>query len=162
MKPDREKLLDEVLGESSSPGFKESLLQHTLQEVHRRKRVRRLNRAVLAVAIVAAVPLMVWKFSAPSPVLVVPPPPFGIVTTQPLPREMLVETRPGSVAFIASSTASVAYVRTGDAKNLFQEINDEQLLSLLAGRPAALVRSGPKQAELIFLHPGDEQGFRVP
>src|SRR5207249_4666602 len=115
--------------------------------------------------LVAAVPLLLWRFSSPSPwppEAIVQQPPFGIVTTQPLPREMFVETRPGSVTFIASSPATVAYVETGDAKSLFQEITDEQLFSLLAGRPAALVRSGQKQAELIFLHPEDEQGSRVP
>jgi hypothetical protein len=165
MKPDREKLLDEVLGECAPPGFKESLLQHTLLQVRRRSLVRRLNRTLLAMAVVAAVPLLLWKFSSPPPR---PPqavrqqPPFGIVTTRPLPRGMIVQTRSGTLPFIASSAATVAYVETGDAKDLFQEITDEQLFSLLAGRPAALVRSGPNQAELIFLHPEDQQGFRVP
>src|SRR5438093_13229523 len=124
MKPDREKLLDDVLNEASSANLKESLWQHTLQQVHRRSRARKLNRALLAVAVVAAVPLLLWKFSSPPPrpQAVVQLPPFGTVTSQPLPRGMIVETRPGSVTFIASSPTTVAYVETGDAKNLFQEI----------------------------------------
>ncbi|HEY2952163.1 MAG TPA: hypothetical protein VGK40_06255, partial [Verrucomicrobiae bacterium] len=76
-----------------------SLLQHTLLQVRRRSRARKLNRALLAVAVVAAVPMLLWKFSSPPPrppQAVVPQPPFGIVTTQPLPREMIVKTRPGS------------------------------------------------------------------
>ena len=44
---------------------------------------------------------------------------------------------------------------------MFREIDDEQLLALLAGKPAALVRRGPNQVELIFLNPEDEKGFPV-
>ena len=162
--PDRERLLDDVLDEAAPPGFKESLLQHTLQHVRRRNRVRRLNRALLAIAVVATVPLLLWKFSFPPPPprTTVKEPPFGIVTSQPMPREMIVETRPGSIAVITSSAAAVAYVETGEVKDLFKEITDEQLLSLMAGHPVALVRSGPNQAELIFLNPEDQEGFPIP
>src|ERR1051326_4550144 len=129
MKSDREKLLDEVLGESA-PGFKESLLQHTLKQVRHRGRVRRLNRALAALALLAVVPLSIWKFSSPlRPPTTAPPPPFGLVTTQPLPREMIVQTRPGSIPFITTSAAGLAYIETGEAKNLFQEITDEQLFA---------------------------------
>ena len=40
-------------------------------------------------------------------------------------------------------------------------INDDELLALVASRPAALVRLGPHSEQLFFVNPEDEKGFPV-
>jgi hypothetical protein len=40
-------------------------------------------------------------------------------------------------------------------------LDDEELLSLVAGRPAALVRAASGRAELVFADPSDAGGFPV-
>jgi hypothetical protein len=52
-------------------------------------------------------------------------------------------------------------VESGSIKDPFREINDDQLLALVEGRPAALVRQGLHQAELLFLNPEDTHGYPV-
>jgi len=42
-----------------------------------------------------------------------------------------------------------------------ENLQDLELLALVAGRPAALVRQGPHQAELLFVNPEDTNGFPV-
>jgi len=74
---------------------------------------------------------------------------------------MVIRTGPGSVVVVASSPRTFLLVETGSIKDPFRDINDEQLLALVAGRPAALVRPGPHQAELLFVNPEDTNGFPV-
>jgi len=38
-------------------------------------------------------------------------------------------------------------------------IDDDELLSLVGSRPAALVRLGPDTEELVFVNPEDWKGF---
>ena len=76
-------------------------------------------------------------------------------------ERMVAAAQPGSVAVVASSLKTFLLVETGSIKDPFQEINDEQLLALAGGRPVALVRQGPHQAELLFLNPEDTNGFPV-
>ena len=74
---------------------------------------------------------------------------------------MVVETKPGMVSVVVSSASTFALVETGRSRSQFREIDDEGLLAFMQGKPVALVRHGPNQAELIFLNPEDEKGFRV-
>ena len=62
---------------------------------------------------------------------------------------------------VTSSSATFGLVEPSSIKDPFQEIDDEQLLALVGGRPAALVRQGPHQAELLFLNPEDTNGFPI-
>ncbi len=71
------------------------------------------------------------------------------------------QSKPDSVAVVTSSPTTFVMVETGAIKDPFTEITDEQLLAFAAGRPAALVRQGPHQAELLFLNPEDTNGFTV-
>jgi hypothetical protein len=160
MKSNRQQLLEDVLEEAGSPVFKEVLWQQTLEQVRCLSRARRRNRVLLAVAVMAVAPLFPWRLIIPP--TQVQPLPYGIVRSQALPAAMIAETKPGTIPVITSSSAAVAVVETGPAKDLFREIGDEQLLALLAGRPAALVRQGPGQASLLFLNPQDQNGFPAP
>ena len=62
---------------------------------------------------------------------------------------------------VSSSAKTVVLVETGSIKDPFREINDEQLLALVGKRPAALVRHGTHEAELLFVNPEDTNGFPV-
>ena|SRR5438477_9451780 len=155
-------LLDDVLTEGVSAEFRNELLERTLRQVRRRKHVRQLNQTLLAATLSAGLLLTVWKAYFPSshsakselPVL-------DVVTSRPVAPSMIVETEIGAISLIRSSDADLAVVHSQFGEGLFQEINDQELLALLAGRPAALVREAPGHAELLFLDPDDAQGFPV-
>ena len=74
---------------------------------------------------------------------------------------MVVETKRGMVRVVLSSDSTFEMVETGRSRSQFREIDDEGLLAFMQGKPVALVRHGPNQAELIFLNPEDEKGFQV-
>ena len=155
-------LLDDVLTEAVSPEFRNELLERTLHQVRRRKRVRRLNQGLLTVALSFGVLLAVWKAYFPSSHPTRSElPALDVVTSRPVAPSMIVETGIGAVSLISSSDAHLAVVHSQFGEGLFQEIDDQQLLALLAGRPVALVREAPGRAELLFLDPEDAQGFPV-
>ena len=68
-----------------------------------------------------------------------------IVTTQPV--------RPGQ---LVASFAGANIVRTTLTSGRYREIGDDELLALASPRPAALVRHGPHEAELILIDLADE------
>jgi hypothetical protein len=75
-------------------------------------------------------------------------PASAIVVTQPFPTDQLV-----------ASVATVEMIQTSSGN--FRVINDDELLALVAARPAALVRLGPHSEQLVFVNPEDEKGFPV-
>ena len=155
-----DQFLSDVFGEPEE--FRDALLAQTLRQVRRRRIFRRCRQGFTAVAGVVAVAVVCWRTFQPTPLrLPAKAPDLVVIRSQPLPPSMIVETRPDGLTEVASSSATYALVETGAAKRLFREIDDEQLLALLAGKPAALVRRGPNQVELIFLNPEDEKGFPV-
>ena len=154
-------LLEDVLAEAAPTDFERALLDGTLRAVRRRRRMRRWNRGPAAAGVFALIAIVAWRVLWPAASVKTVRPTLRIVSTQPLPASMIVETRPGSVAVVASSLKTFLLVETGSIKDPFQEINDEQLLTLAGGRPVALVRQGPHQAELLFLNPEDTNGFPV-
>jgi len=90
-----------------------------------------------------------------------PIPKFAAVSFRSLTPCVLVETKPGGVETVASSVGTVVIVETATIKDAPKEITDEELLALVARRPAVLVRQSPHQAELLFLHAEDQNGFPV-
>ena len=155
-------LLDDVLAEGVSPEFRNELLERTLHQVRRRKRVRQLNQALLAATLSVGLVLAVWKVYFPSSHSAKSElPALDVVTSHPVAPSMIVETGIGKVSLIRSSDAHLAVVHSQFGEGLFQEINDQELLALLAGRPVALVREAPGRAELLFLDPEDARGFPV-
>ena len=166
MNPDLERhgLLDDVLAEAAPADFERALLEGTLRAVRRRRRTRQLTRGLAVVGAFAAIVVAVWNALWPFSSVKAVRPALNIVRSQPLPPSMIVRTRPGSVAVVISSPKTFALIETGSIKDPFREIDDEQLLGLTGGRPVALVRHGPHQAELLFLNlnPEDKNGFPVP
>ena len=163
MKPESEQnsLLDDVLSEAAPADFERALLDGTLRAVRHRRRLRRASPGLAVAGVFAAIAVAVWNALLPTTPVNLVRPTLHIVRSQPLPASMVVGTKPGSVVVVTSSPTTFVMVETGSIKDPFQEINDEQLLALAAGRPAALVRQGPHQAELLFLNPEDKNGFPV-
>ncbi len=163
MKRPTERLLADLLEETAPADFRAALLQETLRHARRRKRVRRLGYAVVA-AVIAA--FIAGNFHKPGAPLVVINPPgvsgLTIVQSQPLRPEQIVNTGAGSIREVPSSAGSVAMVDTSVSDRFYIEIVDRQLLALLGGKPAALVKQGPDASELIFVNPADRREFLVP
>jgi len=153
--------LDDVLTEGDSE-FRNELLERTLQQVRRRRRVRQFNQGLLTVALSLGVLLAVWKAYFPSSHSAKSElPALDVVTSHPVAPSMIVETEIGAISLISSSDADLAVVHSQFGDGLFQEIDDQELLALLAGRHVALVREATGRAELLFLDPEDAQGFPV-
>ncbi len=164
MKTPLDPLLNDVLNEAASPDYRAAVLSGTLHEARRRQSTRHRLRVALAGACVLAVAgIALWQHGRPLPIgpAVTQLPGLVVVHTAPLDPKLVVETRPGSVNVVQSAGATYALVETGDGRGLFQEINDDQLLALLSGHPAVLVRRGPGQSELVFVNPEDAHGWRV-
>ena len=160
---DSDHLLNDVLGESFPADFQAELLDRTLRQVRRRRRVRRCSQSLLALALVVAIPLLLWrKPLPPAQVAQSPPQAFGVVQSQPLAPSMIVESQAASVRIITTSADPVTVVQTRASKDLFREIDDEQLLALAGGRPAGLVRDESGHVEFLLLDPYDRNGFRGP
>jgi hypothetical protein len=159
--PDHERLLSEVLAEDAPAGFREALLGETLQRVRRRRRVRQARRVAALCVVAGMLTVFAWRFLLPhSGTLTGKPRSTGyeLVLTQPLSAGAIVATQPLSAGHLISSQTTVAVVSTTGGGNL-RLINDDELLALVAPRPAALVRFGPDAEMLVFANPEDERGF---
>jgi hypothetical protein len=161
-KPERETFLTDVL--SGNGGDCEMLLQTTLRHVRRRRRWRRAGPpALVAAGLMIA---LVWSLhpfgGSEKPAIAETKPPVTIIGTQPLPSDMVVETRLGLTPVVHSSGGYVAIIETGQIPRVWELIDDRQLLALLDGRPAMLVKRGPNEEELIFSIPADRETFVVP
>jgi hypothetical protein len=162
MNPDRNRLLDEILKEAAPAEFRNVVLEQTLRRVRRRRVVRQVQRGVVAMALLAALPFVIWRtFFFPIRETHSPIPKFAAASFRSLAPCVLVETKPGGVETVASSVGAVVIVETATIKDAPKEITDEELLALTAGRPAVLVRQSPHQAELLFVNAEDQNGFPV-
>lgn len=163
-KTNNEELLDDVLGEAAPAGFREGLLDTTLQHVRRRRRFRYArNAAGVFVALALLVALVFPKHAVKQPIAVVPlkekpvEKSYTLISTQPLPAGEMVTTpsRP-AVQFISSRTTIEVVQST---RGNYRLINDQELLALVAAHHAALVRTGPNSEKLIFANPQDAKAF---
>jgi hypothetical protein len=158
---ERHSLLDDVIAEAVPADFQRAVLDGTLSAVRHRRRLRQWRRGLAAVGAFVAIALVVWDALLPRTPVIWVRPALHIVSSQSLAASMVVGTKPGSVVVVSSSPTTFVMVETGSIRDSFEEINDEQLMALVEGRPAALVRQGPHQAELLFLNPEDTNGFPV-
>jgi hypothetical protein len=164
-----ERLLDDTLSEAASIDFSHGVLERTLRQVRRRRRVRQVRQTLLTLAVLAALTFWLWprehsvpaqatKQSRPvSPVM----PAITLVQTLPLPPSMVVETHPGSISMLPVATSTITLVETLPADELFRQLDDNQLLALVTGKPVALVRYGPHNAVLAMPEELLQEGFRV-
>jgi len=150
----KEELLADVLAEASETGLHEVLLGETLRLARRRRHFRRAQRVsgVLAVA-TAIVALTYWQVPrTPDSVQVQQPvaQSFQLTRTQILPPDSVVSTQPFAADRMVTSTTLVGVVRTTADSGGYRVLGDDELLAL-APEPAALVRRGTREAELVFV-----------
>lgn len=161
MKPNswRDELLEDVLTDATPPSARADSLGGLLTEVKRHRRQRPRVRALATICLVFLIGLSVkWGSTLVSPV--VGNTSFAVIHTQPLPPDLLVQTGTGMIAVANTSGPAIALVENLPDQELFERIDDEKLLALLAGRPAALIQHGLR-SELIFADPADAAGFQV-
>ena len=162
MNPDPHRLLDEILEEAAPGEFRGAVLEQTLRSMRRRRVVRKARRGFIVLALFVGLPFVIFRA-----VFISPQdtrggfPKIAMVNSKPTPTSMLVETQPGASAVVNSASGVVVVVETAAARNSLREISDEELLALVAGRPAVLVRYSPHQAQLLFVNAEDQNGFRV-
>ncbi|HEX3720923.1 MAG TPA: hypothetical protein VH595_23475 [Verrucomicrobiae bacterium] len=158
---DEDDLLAAMLAEGSPPDFRAALLGQTLRSARRRRRVRQARRVggVLIALLLTAI-VVKHKLSKPSVILPLvakqeAPVNYNLVRTQPLSANEVTTTRPFSGMQLLSSVSAVAEVAT--ANGGYRQIDDHELLALLSGRPAVLIRTGPHSEELVFASPEDRK-----
>ena len=84
---------------------------------------------------------------------------MSLVRTQPLPASAIVSTRNFSATGFAETVPKVVEVAT--VSGGFRLINDDELLALLADKPAVLIRTGPHSEELVFANPEDQKKLLI-
>ena len=161
--PDKKHLLDDVLSEAAPADFREALLGETLHLARRRRQWRQTRRVAGALTVLTLLAVLVWQNSpqlrtAQSPLTKAGNKSYELVRTRSLPVGAIVTTRPLAAEQFIASAGTVAVVQTVTSGG-FRVINDDELLALVAPRPAALIRLGPHSAQLIFVNPEDEKGF---
>ena len=158
-RPDHDRLLDDIVEEALPPGMRAALLDQTLAAVRVRRRFRLFRRAAAAGALVC-LGLALWKFSSPGFVPLARQAPMTVVLPPSSPLHIL-HTDAGSVTIIDSEADSVQCITASSDGEPVRMLDDEELLSLVAGRPAALVRTASGRAELVLADPSDAGGFPV-
>jgi hypothetical protein len=159
---DHENLLAEVLAEASPPEFRASLLAEILRHARRRRRWRRARQVfgVLIIMGLLASGMMRWFSSPPAasspPVTVkIAAPSYELVRTQPLPASALVRTHEFSEAQF--TLPEPAFIEIVTISGGYHRLNDDELMLLLGGKPAVLIRTGPDSKELVFANPEDQR-----
>jgi hypothetical protein len=159
---DNDRLLADALTDTAPAGFRDALLGETLRWARRRRRFRQTRRAAAMLVMLSALSFLVW-LTVPRHPVVRPPPLISckIISTEPLSASAIIATQPFSADRLVASVPTANVIRTTATSGEFREIDDDDLLALVAPRPAALIRFGPHSAELILVNPEDQKGFPV-
>src|SRR5260370_2581868 len=113
MEPDAERLLADVLEEAAPPDFRAELLDRTLKQVRRQRRVRQWNQGLLAAAFITTLGFLLWKSRAPKDTNQgAPGETLEIVTSEPLSPAMIVSSSPRTVKMISSSPSTLSGLQT--------------------------------------------------
>jgi len=158
--PDHERLLADVLAEAASAELREALLAVTLGQMRRRRHWRQARSGMVVLAALGVLVVLLWRMASPHPGVMPPAEAsYTLIHTQPLPARSIVATEPFATSRLIASAPIMEMVRTATTHVAVRAINDDELLSLVGSRPAALVRLGPDTEELIFVNPEDWKGF---
>jgi hypothetical protein len=156
---DHERLFADALADSAPAGFREATLRQTLRLARRRRRFRQTRRGAAVLVAFCALAALIWKTSPRDPSATrLTLADYALVRTRPLPAGALISTQPLTGDHWVASVAVVNIVHTSDG---IRDISDDELLALMASKPAALIRLGPNSARLVFANPEDEKGFPV-
>ena len=158
-------LLAEVLAEASPADFREAMLVETLRLARRRRQFRQARHAAGVLALMSLLAVFAAQHFSKPPVVSAPlvkkiaRQSYELVRTQPLPAGAIVSTRNFSATGFGAAVPKVVEIAT--ASGGFRLINDDQLLALLADKPAALIRTGPHSEELVFANPEDQKKLLI-
>jgi hypothetical protein len=159
--PDNERLLNDVLSEGARDDFSRALLAETLALARRKRRLRQARQLGSALALFVVAAILIVRSHPDHPIDLKPANPrYQLVQTMPLAVGQIVATRPlASGQFVVSSgTVAVVLTKTSDAG--VRELNDDELLAL-APQPAALVRLGPREMQLVIVKPDESDNAPV-
>jgi hypothetical protein len=162
---DKDSLLTEVLAEASPADFRATMLAETLRQARRRRHFRQARQAVGALTVMSLLAVFMVQRSSTPPVLSIPlakmitKPSCELVRTRPLPADAIVGTRCFPETGFAASVPRIVEVATSSGG--YKIINDDELLALLADKPAVLVRTGSHSEELVFANPEDRKKLLV-
>ena len=152
-------MLADVMAEAEPTGFRERLLGETLRLAGRRRRMRQFRRLAGALTVLVVVALLAWRLGPPAGGTVgLAAATYVTVQTESLPTRAIIRTQPLDPSRLTASVASIDLVHTTANSGQVQTIGDDELLALAAPRPAALVRTGPHAAKLVFANT-DEQEY---
>jgi hypothetical protein len=144
MKRPSKQLLDDLLEDSASPEFRATLMDKTLRSARQRKRVRHFN---LTLGVIALAGVFVFAFQQMRE-------PAVSLTQIPQIRQPIVSGTPpppllNPVQIISTKMdLNLAVVQTSESDRP-KEIDDKELLTLLADKSVALVHYAPNRTELI-------------
>ncbi len=160
---ENERLLADALSDGQ-PAFRDALLAQTLQHARRRQQWRQARHGVFTLLISLGA---LWFWLAPKesqrlrPVAVESPKPaFELVRTQPLAEGTIVVTVPLPAEQLVVSAPTIPVIETAFAFAGYSEINDDELLAILAPRHPLLISCGPGCKQIIF--PDSELDNRLP
>ncbi len=163
---DNQRLLDDVLSEAMPADFRKALLGETLRLAGRRRRWRQTNRVAAWLVTLGLLAGLVWQNRLHSPatlpsVVQAGGNSYQLVRTELLPVSATVTTQPLATGQRIASAETVNVVETEASHRGFRVVDDDELLTLVSARPAALVHLGPHSERLVFVNPADEKGFPV-
>jgi hypothetical protein len=158
--PEIKRLLDDVLAEGSDCDLRAALLDETLRMARRRRLYRGIRSATATLALVAACILIVNHYLPEREFAVRPSgKAYQLVRTRTLPDASIVSTRPlGSDRLVGSVSFGAVYVTTSQG---WRAVDDDELLALVAPRPAILIRLGVNRERLVFVNPSDQDDIRL-
>ena len=162
---DNQELLAEVLAEASPADFREAMLVETLRLARRRRQFRQARPAAGFFVLMGLLAVLAAQHFSKPPVGSSPlakqivRQSYKLVRTRPLPASALVSTRSFPATGITASVPKVIEVAT--VSGGFRLINDDELLALLADKPAVLIRTGPHSEELVFANPEDQKKLLI-
>jgi hypothetical protein len=148
---DHGRLLHDVLADAAPAGFREALLGETLRLARQRRRGRNTRRITASLAVLALATIGGWRVLVPEPLKPGSAANYQLVRSTPLRAEQIVTTQPLAAGQVVASVATTDVIHT--ASGGLREIDDDQLLALAAPQVAALIRRGPREAELVFVQP---------
>lgn len=163
---DKHELLNDILQDAAPPEFRAASLAETLNQVRLRKKQRHRNRVAVALGCFLVTSIIAWRIASPQKQALIVQAPKSvagelIINSQPLPVEMILKTNPNAVESVSTKPHTIKVVETTPGEKLFTTIGDNELLTLLAGRPALLIRKGPSESELHFVNPDDSNELFV-
>ena len=162
IKSEKDELLRDVLGDNGE--FREALFDQTIRSIRRQKQIRRAVQAASLFMLLAIEVFFVASdpvFEPAAPLQVGPPlKAYSLIHSKVLGNRERVRTSQGKTIVIGSTSNHFELVETARENRQVREINETEMLSLLAGYTVGIIHAGDKQPVLVLGVAGSK-GFPV-